>query len=120
MNRRTFLKGTAISTAALALPQAAWPAQTDFDPIRKEIEKRHDEALQRLRETEQIAAQKNRLAEISNAVFYEALEKTTEQKIPRDQIASMVTSRLSLMPQELEKAMSKQDLADLIGFLKGE
>jgi putative heme-binding domain-containing protein len=42
-----------------------------------------------------------------------------EQVIPRINIASMTTSRLSLMPQELEKTMSKQDLADLIGFLKG-
>jgi len=32
----------------------------------------------------------------------------------------MGISRLSLMPQELEKAMSKQDLADLIAFLKGD
>lgn len=43
-----------------------------------------------------------------------------EQVIPRSNIASISQSRLSLMPQELEKTMSKQDLADLIGFLKGE
>ncbi len=42
-----------------------------------------------------------------------------EQVIPRANIASMSTSRLSLMPDELEKTMSKQDLADLVGFLKG-
>jgi putative heme-binding domain-containing protein len=42
-----------------------------------------------------------------------------EQQIPRSELASMATSRLSLMPQELEKTMSKQDLADLIAFLKG-
>jgi putative heme-binding domain-containing protein len=42
-----------------------------------------------------------------------------EQVIPRSNIASISQSRLSLMPQELEKTMSKQDLADLIGFLKG-
>jgi putative heme-binding domain-containing protein len=42
-----------------------------------------------------------------------------EQQISRTDIESMRTSRLSLMPQELEKAMSKQDLADLIAFLKG-
>ncbi|HXU75586.1 MAG TPA: PVC-type heme-binding CxxCH protein [Methylomirabilota bacterium] len=42
-----------------------------------------------------------------------------EQQVPRSEIASMTTSRLSLMPQELEKAMSKQDLADLLAFLKG-
>jgi putative heme-binding domain-containing protein len=43
-----------------------------------------------------------------------------EQQIPRSNIASMTTSRLSLMPQELEKTMTKQELADLIGFLKGD
>lgn len=43
-----------------------------------------------------------------------------EEQVPRAKIASMSSSRLSLMPQELEKTMSKQDLADLIGFLKGE
>ena len=42
-----------------------------------------------------------------------------EQVIPRSNIASISSSRLSLMPQELEKTMSKQDLADLVGFLKG-
>ena len=48
------------------------------------------------------------------------LAQGIEQRIPRSEIASMQTSRLSLMPQELEKAMSRQDLADLISFLKGE
>lgn len=43
-----------------------------------------------------------------------------EQVIPRSNIASISSSRLSLMPQELEKTMSKQELADLVGFLKGE
>jgi putative heme-binding domain-containing protein len=43
-----------------------------------------------------------------------------DENIPRSNIESMTSSSLSLMPQELEKAMSKQDLADLIGFLKGE
>jgi putative heme-binding domain-containing protein len=43
-----------------------------------------------------------------------------EQPIPRSNIASMLTSRLSLMPQELEKAMTKQEMADLVAFLKGQ
>lgn len=43
-----------------------------------------------------------------------------EQQIPRADIASMMGSRLSLMPQELEKAMTKQELADLLAFLKGQ
>lgn len=42
-----------------------------------------------------------------------------EEKIQRSNIASMSASRLSLMPDELEKTMSKQDMADLISFLKG-
>ena len=36
----------------------------------------------------------------------------------RDQVASMTASTTSLMPSELERAMSEQDLADLIRFLK--
>jgi len=43
-----------------------------------------------------------------------------EQKIGRSDIASMTTSRLSLMPQELEKSMTKQEMADLLAFLKGQ
>jgi len=43
-----------------------------------------------------------------------------EQEIPRKDIAMMTTSRLSLMPQELEKTMTKQELADLLAFLKGQ
>ena len=42
-----------------------------------------------------------------------------EETIQRSNIASMTSSRLSLMPDELEKTMTKQDLADLLGFLKG-
>jgi putative membrane-bound dehydrogenase-like protein len=42
-----------------------------------------------------------------------------EENIQRANIASMSASRLSLMPDELEKTMSKQDLADLLDFLKG-
>ena len=43
-----------------------------------------------------------------------------EEKVSRANIASMSSSSLSLMPQELEKTMSKQDLADLLSFLKGQ
>ncbi|PYJ02913.1 MAG: hypothetical protein DME25_14505, partial [Verrucomicrobia bacterium] len=48
------------------------------------------------------------------------LAQGVEQKLARSDIASMMASRLSLMPQELEKAMTKQELADLIAFLKGQ
>lgn len=43
-----------------------------------------------------------------------------EQTIMRTDIVTMTTSRLSLMPQEFEKAMTKQELADLLAFLKGQ
>ena len=50
MNRRTFLKASAVGAAALASTshRRAWAAQIEPDRIRKEIEKRHDESLQRL------------------------------------------------------------------------
>src|SRR5881396_289590 len=50
MNRRAFLKGAAAGAAVLTFPQRAFSAETDLGPIRKEIEKRHDEALRRLQE----------------------------------------------------------------------
>ena len=43
-----------------------------------------------------------------------------EQKVPRAKLTSLTTSSLSLMPQELEKTMTKQELADVLAFLKGE
>ncbi len=51
-NRRTFLQGAVASAAALALPDwapvASAAAPDDMNAIRAEIEKRHDEAVQRL------------------------------------------------------------------------
>ena len=61
-----------------------------------------------------------RLAAETPASITLRMSQGTEQQIPRSNIASMLTSRLSLMPQELEKAMSKQEMADLLAFLKGE
>jgi putative heme-binding domain-containing protein len=43
-----------------------------------------------------------------------------EETLRRADIASLKATALSLMPDELEKAMSRQDLADLLAFLKGE
>ncbi len=43
-----------------------------------------------------------------------------EENIARPQIARLTASRLSLMPQELEKTMTAQELADLLAYLKGE
>ncbi len=50
MNRRTFLKEAAVGAAALTCSSRAWAAQNDLDSVRKEIEKRHDEAVRRLQE----------------------------------------------------------------------
>jgi putative heme-binding domain-containing protein len=42
-----------------------------------------------------------------------------EETLLRSNIAKMTSSSSSLMPNELEKTMSRQELADLIAFLKG-
>jgi acetylornithine deacetylase/succinyl-diaminopimelate desuccinylase-like protein len=66
IDRRTFIKGAALAGAAtLAINQRA-SATDDFDPIRKEITKRHDEALKRLQEwihQPSIAAENNGMNE---------------------------------------------------------
>jgi acetylornithine deacetylase/succinyl-diaminopimelate desuccinylase-like protein len=49
-SRRTFLQNAVAGAAALALPRWARAAASDLDGIRAEIEKRHDEAVQRLQE----------------------------------------------------------------------
>jgi acetylornithine deacetylase/succinyl-diaminopimelate desuccinylase-like protein len=49
-SRRTFLQNTVAGAAALALPRWARAAASDLDAVRAEIEKRHDEAVQRLQE----------------------------------------------------------------------
>src|SRR4029077_2603891 len=46
--RRTFLQGAVASAAALALPKWTRAAREDMSAIHAEIEKRHDEAVQRL------------------------------------------------------------------------
>ena len=43
-----------------------------------------------------------------------------EDTIARANIVRLEASVLSLMPQELEKSMTAQELADLLAFLKGE
>ena len=43
-----------------------------------------------------------------------------EETVLRTDIERLVASKLSLMPQELEKTHSQQDLADLLAYLKGE
>jgi acetylornithine deacetylase/succinyl-diaminopimelate desuccinylase-like protein len=48
MNRRQFLTTTAAGAAALALPRFAWSEEPDLKPIWAEIEKRHQESIERL------------------------------------------------------------------------
>jgi acetylornithine deacetylase/succinyl-diaminopimelate desuccinylase-like protein len=48
MNRRDFLRTAAASTAALSLPDFLAAQQDDFAPIWREIERRHQENLERL------------------------------------------------------------------------
>jgi acetylornithine deacetylase/succinyl-diaminopimelate desuccinylase-like protein len=52
VDRRAFLHGAVASAAALALPLSAFPSNAlppdDLDAIRKEIEKRHHESVERL------------------------------------------------------------------------
>lgn len=48
------------------------------------------------------------------------LAQGVEETVLRSNIQSMRSTSLSLMPEELEKTVPKQDLADLLAFLKGE
>jgi acetylornithine deacetylase/succinyl-diaminopimelate desuccinylase-like protein len=50
MDRRTFLQGAAVGTATFALPHWAHADENDLNPISLQIEKHHDEAVQRLQE----------------------------------------------------------------------
>ncbi|KAF0177288.1 MAG: membrane-bound dehydrogenase [Limisphaerales bacterium] len=43
-----------------------------------------------------------------------------EETILRSNIAKLTSSSISLMPNELEKTMTRQELADLMAFLKGQ
>jgi len=58
-------------------------------------------------------------AETSTALTFR-MAQGVEESVVRSQVARLTASRLSLMPQELEKAMSLQDVADLLGYLRGE
>src|SRR5438874_10827328 len=50
MDRRTFLRGTVTSAAALALANSAHAEDLDFGPIWAQITKNHDAAVQRLQQ----------------------------------------------------------------------
>ncbi len=48
-----------------------------------------------------------------------ALTATEEVRLPRSEIEEMVPSKLSIMPAGMDKVLTKQELADLVAFLKG-
>ena len=48
MDRRTFLQGTAATAAMLSAPRLSFSEQADLQVVFKEVDKRHDEAVQRL------------------------------------------------------------------------
>jgi acetylornithine deacetylase/succinyl-diaminopimelate desuccinylase-like protein len=50
MDRRTFLEAAVAGAAALSIPRRTVAASLDTDGIREQIEKRHNEAIQRLQE----------------------------------------------------------------------
>jgi putative membrane-bound dehydrogenase-like protein len=43
-----------------------------------------------------------------------------EETVLRSDIETLVASKLSLMPQAIEKSVTRQELADLVAYLKGE
>jgi putative heme-binding domain-containing protein len=43
-----------------------------------------------------------------------------EETVPRERIERLAVSKLSLMPQGMEKVIGKQDMADLLSYLRGE
>jgi acetylornithine deacetylase/succinyl-diaminopimelate desuccinylase-like protein len=50
IDRRTFLNDSTAIAAALALPPSTWTQQSDLAPVFAQIERRHDETVQRLQE----------------------------------------------------------------------
>lgn len=49
-NRRAFLQDAAATAAGLTLPPLVWTQQSDLTPVLAQIERRHDETVQRLQE----------------------------------------------------------------------
>src|SRR5438309_1085893 len=89
MNRRDFLAGSVVSAAAAAMPRFAFADDPDFNPIWAQIEKRHDEALQRLQawiRQPSIAAENRGMDEGCNLMMQMLRDAGFQQvnKIPTD------------------------------------
>jgi acetylornithine deacetylase/succinyl-diaminopimelate desuccinylase-like protein len=50
IDRRVFLQDATAAAAGLALPSYVWSQQSDLNPVFAQIERRHDETVQRLQE----------------------------------------------------------------------
>ncbi|MFP6866569.1 MAG: hypothetical protein VCA35_11550, partial [Roseibacillus sp.] len=55
--------------------------------------------------------------ETADAVYLRNADQRV-QRVPRDQIKSMLRSPLSAMPEGLDAVLTKQELADLVAFLE--
>src|SRR5437016_6624788 len=89
MKRRDFLAGTMVSAAAMAMPRLAFAQNPDFNPVWKEIEKRHDEAVQRLQawiKQPSIAAENRGMDEGCNMMMQMLRDAGFQQvtKVPTD------------------------------------
>src|SRR6202040_4415783 len=94
MDRRTFLQATAAAAATLALSQNGLaentnPSSSDLNLIQKEIEKRHDESVQRLQHwirQPSIAAEKRGVSEGCDLAMHLLRDAGFEQvtRVPTD------------------------------------
>jgi putative heme-binding domain-containing protein len=60
------------------------------------------------------------LAAESAATITLRMAQGLEEVLPRHRVERLTASRLSLMPQEMEKTLSLQEIADLLAYLRGE
>ena len=89
MKRRDFIAGTMVSAAAMAMPRLSLAQNPDFNPVWKEIEKRHDEAVQRLQawiKQPSIAAENRGMDEGCNMMMQMLRDAGFQQvtKVPTD------------------------------------
>lgn len=89
MNRREFLTAAAASTAAMALPNVSSADDADLKPVWAQIEKRHDESVQRLQQwirQPSIAAENRGMAEGCDMMMSMLREAGFDQvsKVPTD------------------------------------
>jgi len=103
MDRRTFLQGAAAGAATLALSQNELadntnPSSSDLNLIQKEIEKRHDESVQRLQHwirQPSIAAEKRGVSEgcdLTMSMLGDAGFSGSQKSLPTGSLASLPRS----------------------------